>query len=94
MLAGLQLGLEALKVGAIPVNDANTEAAEGCTLVHLRASLPREIGAWRLVPFARIDNLANRRHVGSVIVNEGNRRFFEPGPGRTWLAGISLSVRF
>lgn len=94
MLAGLQLGLEALKVGAIPVNDANTDAAEGYTLIHLRASLPREIGAWRLVPFARIDNLTDRRHVGSVIVNEGNRRFFEPGPGRTWLAGLSLSARF
>ena len=93
-LTDLTVGLEALKVGAIPVNDANTDAAEGYTLIHLRASLPRQMGAWRLTPFARIDNLADRRHVGSVIVNEGNRRFFEPGPGRTWLAGISLSARF
>ena len=93
-LTDLTVGLEALKVGAIPVNDANTDAAEGYTLIHLRASLPRQMGAWRLTPFARIDNLADRRHVGSVIVNEGNRRFFEPGPGRTWLAGVSLSARF
>jgi iron complex outermembrane receptor protein len=29
-----------------------------------------------------------------VIVNEGNSRFFEPAPGRTWLAGVSASMKF
>jgi iron complex outermembrane receptor protein len=30
----------------------------------------------------------DRNHVGSVIVNEGNARFFEPAPRQAWLAGI------
>ena len=30
----------------------------------------------------RLDNVADRRHIASVIVNEANGRFFEPGPGR------------
>jgi len=40
--------------------------------------------------FARVDNLANHRYVGSVIVNEANSRFFEPAPTRTWLFGVDL----
>jgi iron complex outermembrane receptor protein len=28
--------------------------------------------------------------VGSVIVNDGNGRYFEPGPGRTFLLGVDL----
>lgn len=40
----------------------------------------------------RGDNLFGRRFAGSV--NEGNARFFEPAPGRTWLAGLSATVKF
>jgi iron complex outermembrane receptor protein len=29
-----------------------------------------------------------------VIVNEGNRRFFEPAPGRTWLLGVNAVYAF
>ena len=44
--------------------------------------------------FVRIDNVADRRYVGSVIVNEGNGRFFEPAPGRTWLVGVNAAYTF
>jgi iron complex outermembrane receptor protein len=36
-----------------------------------------------LTEYASVDNLADRRYVGSVIVNKTNSRFFEPAPGRT-----------
>jgi iron complex outermembrane receptor protein len=29
-----------------------------------------------------------------VIVNEGNSRFFEPAPGRTWLLGLNAAYQF
>jgi iron complex outermembrane receptor protein len=29
-----------------------------------------------------------------VIVNEGNQRFFEPAPGRTWLLGVNALYAF
>jgi hypothetical protein len=29
-----------------------------------------------------------------VIVNEGNSRYFEPAPGRTFFAGLTGSYRF
>ena len=40
-----------------------------------------------------IDNLLDRDHVGSVIVNEGNGRFYEPGGGRGWLVGLHWAGR-
>ena len=52
-------------------------------MANLRAGFVQERGHWRLSEFARLDNLANRAYVGSVIVNETNSRFFEPAPGRT-----------
>jgi iron complex outermembrane receptor protein len=42
--------------------------------------------------FAAIENLADRRYVGSVIVNEANGRYFEPGSGRTFLLGAELRL--
>ena len=49
---------------------------------------------WSFREFLRLDNIADRNYVGSVIVNEGNRRFFEPAPGRTWLLGASAAYAF
>jgi iron complex outermembrane receptor protein len=43
---------------------------------------------------ARIDNLADRRVVGSVIVNDANGRFFEPAAGRSALVSLRYSRRF
>ena len=41
----------------------------------------------------RIDNLGNRRHAASVIVNEGNGRFFEPAAGRSVFVGVDVRAR-
>lgn len=49
---------------------------------------------WALDVFSRVDNVFDRRYVGSVIVNEGNGRYFEPAPGRNWGGGATLSYRF
>lgn len=40
-----------------------------------------------------VGNLFDRAYVGSVIVNEGNRRYLEPAPGRSVVAGIELRWR-
>lgn len=89
--------LEARHTGRVFVNDANTDAAEGHTLFALGARFEQVRGPWTLRQFLRIDNLSDRRHVGSVIVNEGTTpsgRFFEPGPGRTLSAGVEFVRRF
>lgn len=91
---GTHVALEVLHVGRIFANDLNTEQAAAYTLVNLRAGLEQRLGDWRLRQFVRLDNVADKRFAGSVIVNDANGRFFEPGPGRTWLVGLSLGRAF
>jgi len=87
------IGLEARHIGRVPVNDANTDFAGAATVFALSARHELTRGNWRIQPFLRIDNLGNRRHAGSTIVNEGNGRFFEPAPGRSVFVGLELRAR-
>jgi iron complex outermembrane receptor protein len=80
--------LEAEALGDVVVNDAGTESASGHGLLHVEAAHRWTTSAGPLRVFARVDNLLDRDHVGSVIVNEGNGRFYEPGAGRSWLLGV------
>lgn len=89
--AGTVVTLEATHTGRMAVNDANTEFAPASTLVNLGLRLEQKLGAWTLREFVRIDNATNRRHVGSVIVNEGNGRFYEPGGRRATFVGVELA---
>ena len=72
-------------------NDTNTDHAGGYALAHLRWSGRVALGpADALELLARIDNVFDRVHVGSVIVNDGNGRYYETGTPRSAL----LSVRW
>lgn len=89
--ADLELALEAAGNAAIPVDDANTDAAPG----HVRLALALRWRSQRMPgwhAFARIDNLADRVAVGSVIVNEANGRAFEPLPGRQFTVGLGWTA--
>jgi iron complex outermembrane receptor protein len=44
--------------------------------------------------YARVNNVFDRKYVGSVIVADSSNRFFEPAPGRNWNAGISFNAVF
>ena len=93
-LRSLELALEARGQGRLPVNDVNSDFAAGFGLLALRARWQLELPVGRLDLLARAENLADRRVVGSVIVNEGNSRFFEPAPGRGWLLSARYSAPF
>lgn len=41
---------------------------------------------WQL--WARLDNLFNRNHAATLIVNDSNGRFFEPAAGRRLMVGV------
>jgi iron complex outermembrane receptor protein len=77
----------------IYADDRNSDAAAGYWVANLRAGFEQETRHWRFSEFARLDNLANRAYVGSVIVNETNSRFFEPAPGRTAYVMFNAAVR-
>lgn len=68
------------------VDDRNSDAAPGHAVMALRGTWGLSTRGWQA--FARIDNLFDRDVVGSVIVNEGSARFYEPGAGRTVTLGL------
>ena len=74
-------------VGDVVVNDVASESAPGYFLLHLEAAREWKFSMGGLRAFARIDNALDHGYIGSVIVNEGNGRFYEPGPGRIFLVG-------
>lgn len=89
-----RLGLDWRQMGSIAANDANTVLAPGYGVLGASASHTRHWGPWKLQTYARIDNLADKRYVGSVIVNESNGRFYESAPGRQWMLGMNVGYQF
>ena len=79
---------QVIAVGDVTVNDTGSERAPGYGLLNLELVRDWTPGAGRLQGFARIDNALDRFHIGSVIVNEGNGRFYEPGADRTFTVGL------
>lgn len=91
---GFHSGIEAVHTGSLMVNDGNTDAAPAVTLLNLRAGFAQSFGGWRFTQLLRLDNATDRRYAGSVIVNEANGRFFEPGLPRNWLVAVTASHAF
>ena len=90
----LELALEVRAQGRLPVNDVNSDFAAGLGLLALRARWTVALPVGQLELLARGENLADRKVAGSVIVNEGNGRFFEPAPGRGGLVALRYSAPF
>ncbi|WP_369822435.1 TonB-dependent receptor family protein [Pseudacidovorax sp. RU35E] len=91
---GWRAGAELRAVAKVWANDLNTARAPGYAVAAIHAGYVLKLGRWDLNAFARIDNLFDRRYAGSVIVNEGNARYFEPAPGRTWTVGMGGTYSF
>ena len=92
--AAFELAVEVRGQGRLPVNDVNSDFAAGFGLLALRARWTVALPVGRLELLARAENLADRKVAGSVIVNEGNGRFFEPAPGRGGLLSVRYSAPF
>jgi len=91
---GFHAAIEARRSDRVYVNEANSDAAEGYTVANVRAGYEQRIGDWRWTGFIRVDNVADRRYAGSVIVAEARGRFFEPAPGRNAFGGVEVSRAF
>jgi iron complex outermembrane receptor protein len=77
----------------IYADDRNTQAAAGYWVANFRAGFEQQTAHWHFSEFGRIDNLADRSYVGSVIVNATNSQYFEPAPGRTAYAFFTAAHR-
>ncbi|MBA4141916.1 MAG: TonB-dependent receptor [Nitrosospira sp.] len=93
-LPGFSAAVEAIYRDRIFANDTNTEAAKAYAVANVRLAYMHQVGSWKLSGFARVDNFTGTRYVGSVIINETNRRFYEPSPGRNAMVGVNASYTF
>ncbi|HBQ8403690.1 TPA: TonB-dependent receptor [Klebsiella pneumoniae] len=91
---GWYAGSDIRYMSDIMANDENTAKAPSWTVVGLTTGYKWSYGRMDMDLFGRIDNLFDREYVGSVIVNESNRRYYEPAPGRNYGIGLNLAWRF
>ncbi|MGE5648808.1 MAG: TonB-dependent receptor family protein [Bacillota bacterium] len=74
------------------VDDVNSDAAPGYAVFNLRAGKELRAGPATWYLYGRLDNLFDRNYAGSVIVNDSNRRFFEPAAGRRLFIGLRATL--
>lgn len=93
--SGFHTAIEVVARDKVFVEDTNTkQPATGYVIANLRFGVDQQVGAWALKGFLRFDNIFDRNYIGSVIVGDGNGRYYEPAPGSTWLLGASARYAF
>jgi iron complex outermembrane receptor protein len=87
--------LEAIASKKFYTEDTNTETpAPGYGVLNARVQAKQSAGRWKVREFVRLNNVLDRDYVGSVIVGDANKRYYEAAPGRTWLIGVSAQYQF
>jgi iron complex outermembrane receptor protein len=87
--------LEAIANTKLYPDDANqANPAPGYAIANLRVQAQQQFAGWRVKEYARVNNLFDRGYIGSVIVGDSNRRYYEAAPGRNWVLGASMQYRF
>ena len=91
---GWRAGVEGRYLSAMYADDRNQHQAPGYFTAAVHAGYAWAWQDWQFDAFARVDNLFDRHYAGAVIVNAGQDRYYEPAPGRAWIAGLSAAYRF
>jgi iron complex outermembrane receptor protein len=87
--------LETIASSKIYVEDSNADQpATGYGILNARVNASQQWRGWRFKQFARLNNLLDKNYVGSVIVGDTNKRYYEAAPQRNWLLGASALYQF
>jgi len=80
---------------SVAANDVNTiiVPAWGAGVTNLRVGWAGDIGTLTLAPFLGLNNLWDRRYIGSVTLNGLGGRVIEPAPGRVVYVGTEIGYR-
>ena len=92
--SGFTAALEYLHKSRVWVDDRNSEAADSYGIVSLAGAFVQQSGQWRFSEYLRVDNVGDKQYAGSVVVNDANLRFYEPAPGRNYVAGLQAKYSF
>ena len=87
-LAPLSMTLEMRAESRAYVDDINSDTAPGYAVFNASSGYAFHAGPTKMYLFGRFDNILDRNYAGSVIVNDGNKRFFEPAAGRRLFVGL------
>lgn len=91
---GFNAAFEGRYNSEVHVDDTNSDTAPAYTIFNLSAGFDQSYRGWDFKEFAKIENLFDKEYIGSIRVNDGNSRFFEPAADRNWLLGLSASYQF
>ena len=80
---------------SIVADDANTIYVDawGAGITNLRLGWTGQVGQAKFAPFLGVNNLWDRRYVGSVTLNGVGGRVFEPAPRRIVYIGTEIGYR-
>lgn len=92
--AGFYTALEGRHNSKVYVDDRNTDTAPSYTIFNLRAGFEQNYANWGFKEYIRIENMFDKDYIGSVRINDGNLRYFEPATDRNYLVGLSAHYRF
>lgn len=96
---GVYVAIDAQMVGSYFVDDANRVKVPAYTVWSLAVGMDRPLIMGRVAakPFISVQNLTDRRYVGSAFINpdivDGQPVYIESGLPRQWTAGVSLTVK-
>lgn len=91
---GARASLELVRRGGMWATDTHADGsyAAGFALLNLRTQYGMTVGKAKINLSAGINNLTNRKAVGSVIPNQSAGQYFEPTLPRNWTVGILASI--
>jgi iron complex outermembrane receptor protein len=91
---GFSTALEGRHNSKVYVDDTNSDAAHSYTIFNLRAGFTQNLEKWNFSEYIRVENIFDKDYIGSVRINDGNSRFFEPAAGTNYLLGLSAQYKF
>lgn len=85
-------GVELVHTGSLYANSTNSAKVDPYQLVNLRYAhhIKSNWGAFSFI--TRVDNVGNKKYVGSVIVDQSSAAYYEPGAPRNWLVGLKYTL--
>jgi len=93
--AWVSTALEGMYRSQVYVEDSNQDkAAPAYAAFNWRTRFEQKVEHWTFHQTLRLDNLLDRQYVGSVIVGDSNKRYYEAAPGRSWYAGAGMEYVF
>ncbi len=91
----LGAAIETIASSKVFADDANADIpAPGYAVLNARLQAMQTTRGWRIKEYLRLNNLTGKEYVGSLIVGDANKRYYEAAPGRNWMAGISAQYTF